>query len=205
MTTLTVSGNASGAGAFRVQAPASASSQTLTLPDTTGTLYVPGTTVSVIQSGTALAYNWNGLTTNTYIDFTIPSWAKRVTVGFIGLSTNGTSDVIIQLGDAGGVEDTGYTSTVINVAASSVGISFTAGFGVLSPVAANSYTGQAIISLVASTTNTWTYTSTATAGSTTLNVGGGGKATSAAMTTVRVTTVGGANYIDGGSVNVLYE
>ena len=38
---------------------------------------------------------------------TIPSWVKRVTVMFDSVSTNGTSRVQVQLGDAGGVEATG--------------------------------------------------------------------------------------------------
>ena len=51
-----------------------------------------------ITQGTALAYNWNGLTTNTSLDFTsIPSWVKRITVMFNGVSTNGSSEVQIQI------------------------------------------------------------------------------------------------------------
>lgn len=201
MTALTISGNASGGGAFRVQAPASASSQTLTFPDTTGTLYVPGTTVSVIQSGTAVAS-----TSGTSIDFTsIPSWVKRITVMFAGVSTNGTSGIIIQLGDSGGIENTGYISTSIQVAAASSGVSYTAGFGIIDGLAANSYSGQAIISLQDSTTNTWTYSSSMTSGATTLQLGGGGKALSSTLTQLSVTTVGGANTFDLGSINILYE
>jgi hypothetical protein len=53
-----------------------------------------------ITSGTAVAS-----TSGTSIDFTsIPLWVKRITVMFAGVSTNGTSPFLVQLGDAGGIE-----------------------------------------------------------------------------------------------------
>jgi hypothetical protein len=52
--------------------------------------------------------------TGTAIDFTgIPSWAKRITVMFSGVSTNGSSILQIQLGDSGGVETTGYVGVMM--------------------------------------------------------------------------------------------
>ena len=63
-----------------------------------------------ITSGTAVAS-----TSGTSIDFTsIPSWVKRITVMFNGVSTNGTSQVQIQLG-AGSVTTTGYLSYATNL------------------------------------------------------------------------------------------
>ena len=54
-------------------------------------------------SGTAVAS-----TSGTSIDFTgIPSWVKRVTVMFSGVSTNGASLPQIQIG-AGSVQTSGY-------------------------------------------------------------------------------------------------
>lgn len=48
-------------------------------------------------------------TSGTSIDFTgIPAWAKRVTVLFNGVSTNGTGGVLVQLGTSAGVVTTGY-------------------------------------------------------------------------------------------------
>jgi hypothetical protein len=154
-----------------------------------------------ITSGTAVAS-----TSGTSIDFTsIPSWVKRITVMYSGVSTNGTSDFIVQLGDSGGIEITGYVSTVITVASSATGTSYTAGFGTNQSAAASTYSGQIIISLMDTTTNTWAYTSTITSGGTTLNVGGGGKSLSATLDRVRITTVGGVNTFDAGSINILYE
>jgi len=52
----------------------------------------------VITSGTAVA-----TTSGTSIDFTsLPTWIKRITVMFNGVSTNGTSDLRIQLGAGSG-------------------------------------------------------------------------------------------------------
>jgi hypothetical protein len=141
----------------------------------------------------------------TSVDFTgIPSWAKRVTVMYNGLSTNSTSSFMVQLGD-GAVETTGYVSTLISVANSTSGAEFTTGFGTNASVAAGEYSGQVIISLIDVATNTWTYTSTVTAGSTTLHVGGGAKALSSTLDRVRITTVGGTNTFDAGTINILYE
>ena len=64
---------------------------------------------SAVTSGTAIT-----TTSGTSHDFTsIPSWVKRITVMFSGVSTNGTSFVQIQLGDSGGIETTGYNSGAV--------------------------------------------------------------------------------------------
>lgn len=179
-------------GTITLAAPAVAGSNTQTLVATTGTL-APIVSGTVVTASTAS------------VDFTgIPSWAKRITIMYSGLSTNGTSDFMVQLGD-GAVETTGYISTVISVAGTSSGTAFTSGFGTNSSVAASAYSGQVIISLMDVATNTWTYTSTITAGSTTLNVGGGGKSLSSTLDRVRITTVGGVNTFDAGTINILYE
>ncbi len=52
-------------------------------------------------------------TSGTSKDFTgIPSWATEIAVMVKDVSTNGTSSLIIQLGDADGVETTGYLGSV---------------------------------------------------------------------------------------------
>jgi hypothetical protein len=58
-------------------------------------------------------------TSGTFVDFTgIPSWAKRITVMFNGVSTNGTSTFQIQVGTSAGVETTGYVSSVSSITTS---------------------------------------------------------------------------------------
>jgi hypothetical protein len=71
----------------------------------TGNIAVPTGTLYPLVSDTAKS------ATGTSVDFTgIPSWAKRVTVMFSGVSTNGASVPLIQLGTSSGVENTGYVS-----------------------------------------------------------------------------------------------
>ena len=128
---------------------------------------------------------------------------------FSGVSTSGTSAKIIQLGDSGGVETSGYTGTgtvVGNGVATSTAMSsgfFASNFSVATDV----LSGQATISLLNSDTNTWSYNSvfgqsTATA---IIYWSGGAKSTSATLGSVRITTAGGTDTFDAGTVNILYE
>ena len=60
-------------------------------------------TVSILDSpklGTAVAS-----TSGASIDFTgIPSGVRRIAINYSGVSTSGTSVMIVQLGDSGGFE-----------------------------------------------------------------------------------------------------
>jgi len=77
-----------------------------TTSQTGAKLSVTGGIQGTITSGTAVAS-----TSGTSIDFTgIPSWAKRITVMFQGVSTNGSSVHIMRLGTSGGFVITGYLS-----------------------------------------------------------------------------------------------
>ena len=195
MASLVLSGDTS--GSITVSAPAVAGSNTQTLVATTGTL-------APIVSGTAVAS-----TSGTSIDFTsIPSWVKRITVMFSGVSTNGTSIIQVQLGDSGGVETTGYVGGY-----ASNGVSG----GILSGIpltyaampAASTISGSLTISLLDASTNTWVFAGTqgrlsggAAQDATTF---GGGKSLSATLDRVRITTVNGTDTFDAGTINILYE
>lgn len=179
--------------------------QTLT-NKTLGSGLVAG--ASLITSGTAVT-----CAGQTSIDFTgIPSWVKRVTVMFNGVSTSGTSAFLLQLGDAGGIEITGYTSVAIRGGGASNAFA-TSVIGFLlteSNVAANTYQSLAILSLVDVSTNTWVMTGTTGAGAAnTLSLTSGGKSLSATLTQIRVTTVNGTDTFDttpsAGIINILYE
>lgn len=213
MSTLTLKGNPSGAGTFIVESPNSANSRTITLPDATTTLVGTDATQtltnktissSTIQGGALTVMTAQASTSGTAIDFTgIPSWAKRVTVMFNAVSTNGTSDYMIQLGDSGGFETSGYTG-VVQSGASSTAV-FSAGFLVTGAIAAaDTVSGLVIISSFGS--NTWACSiSTGQTGTARGAVGGGTKALSDVLTQVRITTAGGTATFDAGSINVMYE
>jgi len=155
-----------------------------------------------LVSGTAQAS-----TSGTSIDFTgIPSWVKRVTVMFNGVSTNGTSIKQIQLGDAGGFETTGYLGAGIQLtdATSVNAATITTGFGIRSALAADTINGAVIIANL--TGNTWVAQGSLTDSSRGAGyLVGGAKALSDVLTQVRITTVNGTDTFDAGSINILYE
>jgi hypothetical protein len=154
---------------------------------------------SVITSGTAQA-----TTSGTSIDFTsIPSWVKRVTVMFNGVSTSGTSVLQIQLG-SGSVQTTGYVAAAAN---DGTGTALTSGFPINDTNGASGETryGSAIFSLLGS--NTWTCNGTLhTLGGNSAIIDFAGSVTlSGALDRVRITTVNGTDTFDAGSINILYE
>jgi hypothetical protein len=156
-------------------------------------------TEGVITSGTAVAS-----TSGTSIDFnSIPSWVKRVTVMFNGVSTNGSSNYLIQIG-SGSVTTSGYTSSGGTNGGTQA--TSTAGF-VLTGTQSGSDTqlGHAIITLVGSNIYVCSsilgeYSSAARS-----NMAGGNVTLGGALDRVRITTVGGTDTFDAGSINILYE
>ena len=143
-------------------------------------------------------------TSGTSIDFVgIPAWVKRITLMFNGVSTNGTSNYLIQLGDAGGIETTGYLGASQDPAGASYS-NFTNGIGVASALAANVWHGSIVISLVSS--NNWTASyALARSNNNGGAFGAASKTLSDTLTQVRITTVNGTDLFDAGSVNILYE
>jgi hypothetical protein len=142
-------------------------------------------------------------TSGTSIDFTgIPSWVKRITVMFNGVSTNGASAKLIQLGDSGGVETTGYDSQCVLVGSTTANQSSTGGFIIYGTTASEALLGHAVITLIES--NSWVYSSTMKIGSTYVQVAGGSKTLSTTLDRIRLTSVS-ADTFDAGSVNIIYE
>jgi len=146
-------------------------------------------------------------TSGTSIDFTgIPSWVKRITVMFAGVSTNGTSTPLIQLGDVGGIETTGYVSTGMQVstATASSGDS-TDGFVIRSILAANAISGIYVFALIDGATNSWSGSGTFKASTVISSLSNGNKSLSDPLTQIRITTANGTDTFDAGSVNIIYE
>jgi len=96
-------------------------------------------------------------TSGTSIDFTgIPAGTKRITIMFVDVSTSGVSKPYLQLGDAGGIETTGYAASSSNVQSTSSAVLHTTGFAIFSADAANKLGGNIILTLENSTNFTWT-------------------------------------------------
>jgi hypothetical protein len=151
-----------------------------------------------VKSGTAVAS-----TSGTSIDFTsIPSWVKKITVMFSGVSTNGTSNILIQIG-SGSVTTSGYTSGAWS--ANTSNSTSTAGFLMSSSnSAAANYQGNIFISLLTGSTYVESHVLGSPA-STNQSLGGGSVALSGALDRVRITTVNGTDTFDAGTINILYE
>lgn len=196
MSSVVISGDTSGSVTLTV--PSTAGSNTITMPAVTGTAVVQGQN-SAITSGTAVAS-----TSGTSIDFTsIPSWVKRITVMFSGMSTSGTSAIIIQLGTG----STTYTTTGYSGSCNdgNTATYFTSGFIFRNQVSAASLHGG-IVTLANITGNTWVENGVVGTSATNFtNVSGGNVALSATLTAVRITTAGGTDTFDAGSINIQYE
>jgi hypothetical protein len=149
-----------------------------------------------LVSGTSVAS-----TSGTAITFSsIPSWVKRITVLFNGVSTSGTSLVQVQIG-AGSVTTSGYSS---NAQSSGANSAPTTGFGVdTSGSAAYARGGALRISNI--TGNTWVADGVVGAIGTFSAAIVGYIALSGTLDRVVVTTVGGTDTFDAGSINILYE
>ena len=209
--TLRLAGSTS--GYTEIDAPAVAGSNTLVLPTGNGSadqaLVTNGSgTLSFADRGRLVQGTAQNSTSGTSIDFTsIPSWVKRVTVMFNGVSTNGSSQPLVQIG-AGSVAASGYTSGSCNIAASTAagGVSSTSGFILNSGSAINLINGNAIIALLGSNAWTFSHSLALNSGGTHYSVFGGGSVTlSGTLDRVRITTVNGTDTFDAGSINILYE
>lgn len=176
-----------------------------------GSTTVGNLVATQIQGGTITLGTAQASTSGTSIDFTgIPSWVKRVTVMFDGVSWNNTVSPLIQLGDSGGVETTGYSSAAgfagtnssAGAAVSTTGFTFTTGW---QPDAL--FSGSVIFSLLNASTNTWAAQGAFSIDTTTTDYGiflGGSKSLSATLDRVRITSTAAVTF-DAGSINILYE
>lgn len=157
---------------------------------------------SGITRGTSVAS-----TSGTSHDFTgIPSGVKRITVMFDGVSTNGTSPIIIQLGDSGGLE-TGntYDGSAAEIRSTPTVTNSTTGIQVC-PQPANTDVFHGVVTIVNITGNRWV-ASVAGGDAVSLNAyaGGTSKSLSDVLTQLRVTTTGGTATFDLGNLNIMYE
>jgi hypothetical protein len=144
-------------------------------------------------------------TSGTSIDFTsLPAWVEKITVMFQGVSTNSTSNHLIQLG-AGSVTSSGYTSLGLRLvnAASPSSASSTAGF-ILGDIASASaaIVGHMVITNISG--NTWVASGYGSYGAGCF-IDGGSIALGGTLDIVRLTTIGGTATFDAGTINLLLE
>ena len=139
-----------------------------------------------------------------FVDFTsIPSWVTRATILFDKISLSAGADILVQLGDAGGLETTNYASASSGGGASVSTSSSTSGFIVLSGSSACVQSGSMVIANI--TGNTWVSShSTSRTDTAAFRSGGGTKTLSDILTQIRITTTSTDNF-DAGSINIMLE
>jgi hypothetical protein len=197
-----VTGSGSGANAITIDA-----SQNVTFANAisvagnatiTGTLTATGGVTGSITSGTSVTAS------GTSVTFTgIPSGVKRITVMFSGISTNGSSNILIQIG-SGSFTTSGYIGTSqLTTSAANASVAFTTGFGLVNAGAA--YVSAGLLTIDQISTNAFVSSGNfmcnqpgviSTAGQ--VSLGG-------TLDRVRLTTVNGTDTFDAGSINILYE
>ena len=176
----------------------SGDSPNLTSPNITGAV-VSAMASSVITSGTAVTAS------GTSIDFTgIPSWVKRITVILSGASTNGTSNLLIQIG-SGSVTNSGYATGSYQLVSAGTGASSTAGFILTgSNSAASVHSGNVLLNLISA--NTWVSSGSLWNTANAINLSSGkSPALGGALDRIRITTVNGTDTFDAGTINILFE
>jgi hypothetical protein len=157
-------------------------------------------TPSGITLGTVVA-----TTSGTSVDFTsIPSSAKRITVMLRGVSTNGSSLLIAQIG-AGSIQTSSYTGSTWY--ANTTNVSNSTGIVIAAAnSAAREWDAVVTANLFNSATGLWVFSvvageNPAASG----GVGAGSKTLSGTLDRVRITTVNGTDTFDAGSINIFYE
>lgn len=198
---------------------ASTSTGVVLTSDTSGNLDIQSNGVSklsVTASGVGIpAYNPSASlitakttvasTSGTSIDFTgIPSWAKRITVMFSNVSTNGSSIVQIQVG-SGSFVTSGYVCIASGFSSTNaVTLAFTAGIatGDSGNASFNRY-GNVYLTTLGS--NIWTADGGLALNNLGKHICSGGVTLSGALDRVRITTINGTDVFDAGSINILYE
>jgi hypothetical protein len=177
----------------------------------TGTSSTLAVTPSTLQQGGKITLNADDVVTTSgttvALATAIPSWARRITLVFNGVSTNGTDNYLVQVG-AGSISATSYVSEsgIVTTVSANVSTS-TAGFIMAVNSASASTTG--VMTLTRGGTsfdNPWVangvvrFLTTSTAYFSGVKVVG-----SNPLTHISITTTGGANTFDAGVISVLVE
>lgn len=153
-----------------------------------------------IVQGTAVAS-----TSGTSINFTgIPAYVKRITVMLSGVSTNGTSSLLVQVGTSGGVVVSGYVGASGNRGVNDT--FFSSGFVLVVGSVPAALTNSGNMTVCTAGSNTWVETSIISNNASNATCFGSGfVALGGTLDRIRLTTVNGTDTFDAGSVNLLLE
>lgn len=146
-------------------------------------------------------------TSGTALNFTsVATWVKRITILFNGVSTNGTSDLVLTIGDSGGLESTGYTSKMGWIASSIAGNRTDTTYCRLTTgqTAASLTNGSIVLEMQNTSTNTWVIAGNIANADYVMNITCN-KALTGVLDRFTVTSQGGTNTFDAGTISVTYE
>ena len=118
----------------------------------------------------------------------IPTGTSFIIVTMHDFSSSGGDEWMVQIGDSGGIETADYRSQ----------------FGITVDAAGNAFGGQMILSLHHPTNHTWVSSSSFRRDEYDHSFGAGSKDLSAELTQVRITTKGGSESFDAGTINIMY-
>ena len=169
-----------------------------TISGDSGLVAPTGAVYNGIQSKTAVSAS------GTSVDFTdIPSWVKRITVMFSGVSTSGTNAIWIRLGSSGGFATSGYNGTVSDPGGTA-SVNFSSSFILTNSNAANYvWNGAVTFSLISS--SIWSMTNVlGRSDNVGARYGAGIVDIGATLTQLRVMTAS-TDTFDAGTINILYE
>lgn len=159
----------------------------------------PGATAIVRETAKAS-------TSGVAVEFTgIPSWVRRITVLFNGVSTNGVNNILVQIGTGGSPTSSGYAGySVFSWASGIVPVSSTAGFPVFNNAASYNHYGELVLTNISG--NTWVASGQfATAGTQGSIVSSGSVTLAGVLNYLRIVAANGTDTFDAGSINLLYE
>lgn len=168
------------------------------------TLYLSGDSpkLSADSTGVITPSTAVTLSTQTTVEFSIPAWAKRISVLFSGVSLSGTDDILIQLGVSGSYSAT-YASTCAGMSAGGTNVSTsTSGFIIRNAGGTSITSGVMNVSNI--TGNEWVASFSGKQTTSAVQVGGGDVSLSGTVTTIRLAATG-SNTFDAGTINIIYE
>lgn len=144
----------------------------------------------------------------TYYDLAIPANVKRINLHLVGVSTSGSDPLLVQLGDSGGLENTGYTNTCGYTGTASGAFSYTSYFVICYSQDPTMVTnGMCTLSLADEANNVWVCSGTmeVQGSGTYVNIFAGSKSLSSEITTIRFTTTGSTDTFDAGTISLTFE
>lgn len=156
--------------------------------------YVDANAISVAGTLTSTS-------SGTSVTFTgLPSDVTKIEISFIGVSTDGTDQILVQIGDSLGYETSGYDSASMQSGGDGVS---TSGFNIFRSFASDAISGLMTLVLADASTNQWVASHGARRSGSTACAGGGEKALSGTLDRIRILPEGLDNF-DAGSVNIRY-